>query len=129
MFPFSFKLNGLVGTGSRSTAFKELSASLFFLGRNDLAETDNKLGRNGSWAETTCTRNKLTTYLHRNKLTSYLHRNKLTSYLLKVGTFMITIIVIAVKERLEYDFIIIPETLVITSVVCGEVKKRMVVVE
>ena len=31
MFPFSFKLNGLVGTGSRSTAFKELPASLFFV--------------------------------------------------------------------------------------------------
>ena len=36
-------LRTLVGTGSRSTAFKELPTSLFFLGRNDLAETDQIL--------------------------------------------------------------------------------------
>jgi len=39
-------LRTLVGTGSRSTTFKELPASLFLLGRNDLAETDHELGRN-----------------------------------------------------------------------------------
>ena len=39
-------------------AFKALPASLSFLGRNDLAETDNELGRNGSRAEMTCTLQK-----------------------------------------------------------------------